>query len=480
MKRILLFLPAILSGLAAGFLLQTVLKHGPPAAADQQNQGTPEPGSGVASSMPLSRLEDLVEARLPLPVMPSDPREVQLRLMELSQPGRSPVRSALAVEVFESILPVDGVPDALFLNGAGSPRGVQAVARLAREKPRKALINVNAHANWNRLAPDQAHTLRRQVFHEWLRHDPEAALAEMTGRSAGAVPDPDTISVLERGANLRAFVEAWAALNPAAAGAALGSLPESGPGATRSDLAAILFQEWHQSDAVAAWQWAEQQDKKVMENLASLAEELGAPDPAARTGLLLNAPVRDSSRLVPAFADWMNADPQAAVAKMASIRPEDEFWQHQASSVVQRWATAASLTSSPENVAVEALENFPSGLPREAFLKGLVEFGASNDLPFAVRMVAEMAEGRPRTEAMGSLTELWMRKDPAALSEWLNHQPASESRHAAVSRFAALLALSDPGAAAQWAASLPDGYPEKAKVLQTVREAMPDPPTAAP
>ena len=55
-------------------------------------------------------------------------------------------------------------------------------------------------------------------------------------------------------------------------------------------------------------------------------------------------------------------------------------------------------------------------------------------------------------QAVGGLTELWMREDPVKTSEWLATLPAnSDSRHAGVARFAEVLAADDPGRAAAWA-----------------------------
>jgi hypothetical protein len=97
--------------------------------------------------------------------------------------------------------------------------------------------------------------------------------------------------------------------------------------------------------------------------------------------------------------------------------------------------------------------------------------GASNDIPFALKVLPLVGEGREREQAVGGLTELWMRQDPVKTSEWLASLPAgSDSRNSGVCRFAENLAPDDPERAAQWAATISDSYWQKKSVMKTVME----------
>jgi hypothetical protein len=158
------------------------------------------------------------------------------------------------------------------------------------------------------------------------------------------------------------------------------------------------------------------------------------------------------------------------VQKLASIPANDKFWQSHAADVAEWWAINSHGETVPEKF-LETISTVPAGAQREALLGGLAHYGASNNIPFAQRMISEMTEGRDRDQAVSGLTELWMRKDPVKTSEWLTQlPPGSDSRNAGVARFAEGLAPDDPERAAQWAATIPDNYWQKAGVMKTVME----------
>ena len=143
-----------------------------------------------------------------------------------------------------------------------------------------------------------------------------------------------------------------------------------------------------------------------------------------------------------------------------AIPADDPLWSRQVTQAAERWAMNEQMAGEAKGTAaaealLPKLESVPAGPQRDALLAGLAHYGSSNDIPFAVRVVAEMGEGRPRDQAMTSLAELWMREDPVALSEWLTGLPPHASRHAAVRRFADLLEKTDAERAAQWRATLP-------------------------
>lgn len=69
------------------------------------------------------------------------------------------------------------------------------------------------------------------------------------------------------------------------------------------------------------------------------------------------------------------------------------------------------------------------------------------------------------------LLEGWSRQDFAAASNWLNQQPAGESKNAVVKTFAEALSYNEPEAAADWATTLPDGQ-GRTKLLQTIHSSL--------
>ncbi|CAN5269443.1 hypothetical protein BH23VER1_BH23VER1_13110 [soil metagenome] len=63
---------------------------------------------------------------------------------------------------------------------------------------------------------------------------------------------------------------------------------------------------------------------------------------------------------------------------------------------------------------------------------------------FGVTVLPALFESRQREEAFAMLAELWTRKDPVVVSEWLAGLPPSPSRDRAVGRFATLIAPATP------------------------------------
>ena len=466
MKRLFLHLPAIVIGLLAGWLISTRIsprETAPPTAAAAVVIAKP-----VLPAANAADFAKLVEARAPRPA----PEAAQKLLLfgDSRKLAHSPFRAGLESEILRSIYPTDqvGENELLDVSPEGSPGAEEMLGRVARVRPAYALAVVGRLLSQGRKSAQEAAALRRRVFREWLRSDPKAALAEAT---SNGVSQNLAISGNTRGQHIQALMEEWSRLDPAAASAALATLPESGAGYTRKDFAEILFNGWHEKDPAAARQWAQSQtDPALRESLKTLADELTATDPAAKAAVLLAAPQRDANNLASALGEWLTGDPSAALAKISTIPANDKFWANDAADAAQRWAMNTQDGMTPDQF-LETIRTVPAGPQREAFLKGLAGYGSSNDIPFAVRMVAEMGEGRPRDEATGMLTELWMRKDPVKTSEWLATLPAdSASRHNGVARFAENLAPDDPERAAVWADSLPDSYWQKEGVVKTVLE----------
>ena len=303
--------------------------------------------------------------------------------------------------------------------------------------------------------------IRRGVFREWLKIDAKAVLAYVNAKA----------SVWSRGSDLSTLMQEWSSIAAAAAAGALKKLPESGSAFAGKGHAEAVMRGWYAKDPAAANRWAQTLDDPALrESLNTLAAELAATDPAAKAAVLLAAPQRDGHGLATALGEWLTGDPTAALTKLSALPAGDKFWANHAADTAQRWAMSSRNGTTPEQF-LESISAVPAGAQREAMIKGLASYGASNDIPFAVRMVAEMGEGRARDEAIGMLTELWMRKDPVKTSEWLATLPAdSGSRHSGVARFAESLAADDPERAAVWAATLPDSFWQKEGVMKTVLE----------
>lgn len=459
MKRLLTFLPAVVAGLLLGWGVSSALVRPEVPPSAPRPSATAPRGAGPTS------WQDLLDARAALATSPESPDGfLEKGRAIIANRAASPARRRLEMELLRSTLPDDFQN---LLNRWQFPEGDagfdESLLRLARRDPAEAFaILVGAAANGMAGARDEYmhNHLRAAIYREWVKKDPGAALAHATS----------TGTTYEQGFRVADVMAAWSVLDPAAAAAALTSLPDYGPGNERRQFAETVLNSWHEKDPAVARAWAETQEPELRAALTTLADELAARDPAAKAAVLLAAPQRDAGKLRQALGDWLAADAPAALEKMSAVPAADPFWEHSAADAVQWWAVNARASLTPEQF-LETIAAVPAGPQREAVLKGLADYGASNDIPFAQRMIAEMEAGRARDEAMSSLTELWMRKDPGQLSEWLAAQSASDSRQAAASRFAELLAKSDPESAARWADTIPDGYWQKEGVVDAVRAA---------
>jgi hypothetical protein len=245
-------------------------------------------------------------------------------------------------------------------------------------------------------------------------------------------------------------------LDPAFAAKNLTALEKAGgPMYAPSVLDAILGR-WVKEDPAAAGAWVEnsapENRREELRERIMTAQLEGKP-PAEAVDFILAQPALASLQeaLSEKFAGWMMSDPRAAFSMLAEV-PED----HVAWRSTQRFAISASMSRDAENRfdIIDWAKGLPKGKRRNAMLKGLVEYGASNDLDIALQAIPLLPEGRERQSATGSLTELWMRKDPVATSEWLATLKPAPSRDSAVSRFAQILSESDPERAAQWVDTL--------------------------
>lgn len=470
MKRILSFLPAAAAGLLAGWLLSKLLVSSSSAAVSAPGASplrSAAPATPPSNAAGREAWQKLMDAR-GLPAIAQD---------QTLPPGlaggdktlsRSAARRELEIELARSALSADGInaTSLAFPFRGGDAGFAETCARLAKTMPGRALSQVEMVADTfaDRISQDTIDRARRLIFREWLKKDPQAALDAARKSGWGQ-------SMTRQLHRLALVMDEWAKLDPASAAAALTDLPKEGPDFERKRLNESVLSAWYRQDPAAARNWAANTaDPAHRDSLLSMADELAATTPAAKTAALLTNPQPDHFTLVNTFGEWLSTEPAAAMQKMMSIPPKDKFWQNNAADVAEWWAINSRGETSPEKF-LENISTVPPGPQREAILRGLADYGASNDIPFAKRMISEMTEGRERAQAVSGLTELWMRKDPVKTSEWLTSLPPdSDSRNSGVARFAEGLAPDDPERAAQWAATMPDNFWQKAGVMKTVME----------
>ncbi|MDB6134703.1 MAG: hypothetical protein JWM59_2946 [Verrucomicrobiales bacterium] len=463
MKKRTAFPAAMAAGLLTGWLLSPLVSRAP---REERARTAPSPVNSIPgrpSGESSGAWEKMLEART-LPPVPA------IILDNADRFAVSPARRDLNLELARHGMPENLISGTLlgFPATGGDPGFAETYGRLARTQPERAMAEVNRLAGgslYGRWDPQTIDRARRLILREWVRRNPLEAVKSVS--EAGYLP------YFQRSRQLEMLMAEWVGGDPAAAAAAIATLPESVTQQDRKSLAGTVLREWQTKDPAAARRWAETEANAAWrESLLAVADEFAANDPAGKAGVLLAMQDRRPGDLARVFSEWFSADPDAAVQKLSSIPPDDPFWSTEAADIAQHWAVMAQVQggASPDGF-LEKVRNVTEGLPRDSLLKGLADYGASNDPSFAVRILAEMKEGRAKEAAAGNLAELWLRRDPVQTSQWLDSLPTeSAARHSAVARFAEGLAADDPVRAAQWAETLPGDYWQREGVLKTVME----------
>ena len=303
------------------------------------------------------------------------------------------------------------------------------------------------------------------VCHQWIKKDAQAALQEI-----GALPEG-----IEKAQWAAAFISRWAGADPAAAAAHFDRLVAlegrmTGDAALR--VGSRILEAWAPANTGAAQKWvASLEDPALRSRLdIFLLEDRFMSDRAGTMAAVFARPDLTGleNRVSRMWNDFYQMDPDGAMDTLAKLPADHPFWQQadNLASGIFRRVGQDKATQLPVLAA-----RLPEGARRDAFLAGFVNAGASNDIPFALQVLPLMGEGREREQAVGTLTELWMRKDPVKTSEWLASLPAgTDSRNNGVARFAENLAPDDPESAARWAETMPDSYWQKESVVKKVME----------
>jgi hypothetical protein len=166
------------------------------------------------------------------------------------------------------------------------------------------------------------------------------------------------------------------------------------------------------------------------------------------------------------FQSWAMFEPAAAIERFAEMSADHAIWREveaMGSAVMQ------NIHMNKRDIAhlLVLQSKVPPGEAQRQFLLGAANTASSNDLDAARKIIAQIPESRERQQAVGMYTELAMRKDPVALSEWLSGLDASPSRDAAVSRFVSLLIQSDSDRARAWAETIGDEG-ERGRILEEI------------
>ncbi|CAN5280948.1 hypothetical protein BH23VER1_BH23VER1_00690 [soil metagenome] len=429
--RAIRWLIPIFGGLATGWMIAHFALPDRPA---------PPGHPPAAAGPPAHSIPDRLRDAAPPPPVPASIAEV---ITAGNPPDLSPFRSELIRGGAIEHLPLRALETALADGTLTDELEVaRAFARLASSDPIGALELHSSIAI--RLGRSGSRRAYQTIWESWVEADPSAALAHLESLPPSAAA----------GEAARHFAHAWAAEDPAAAMAHLVEHPRFGGSVYGRDLLSETFGQWVADDPDAAGAWVERE--APADRLPALRDQLTLEVLKSRSSAeaidyLIALPPTDQGRnhLRSTWRSWALGSPDAAFAKLATLPPDHPFW-HEADDLAA-WAQHGS--PDPEGALAWAAR-MPEGTPRQMFLKGLVNHGASNNIAFALEVLPALPECRQREEAVGMLTELWARENPVAVSEWLASLPPSPSRDRGVSRFSTLIAPDDPARAADWAATI--------------------------
>ncbi len=147
------------------------------------------------------------------------------------------------------------------------------------------------------------------------------------------------------------------------------------------------------------------------------------------------------------FREWAANDPTTARNALASVDPADRSrattalaagWSQKDPEAVIRWSKTVDSEKDRNQIVREAMMQW-----------------AGSDLEAAARQISQLAEA-DRSVAMQAVVSRWAAKDSASAGDWLDRQPANNTRDSAVSTLARTLSVEDPEAALEWASKITD------------------------
>jgi hypothetical protein len=451
------FLPACAAGLLSGWLVSRWI----PRSAQADSSRNPSTIPSAAAKGPNETWRALLAARTTSLDTDGNAEPVaHLRALDVES-ARSPMRADLLKEDYLYSLSAQAIAD-LLEKGVDltESQRMAAFTRLSELDPAMAFAAALRSGKERRLD-----FLQNIVCKAWLKTDSAAAFKAVKDMPAG----------VERAGWAWTLAQSWAALAPAEAAQhlkELAALDSSRGDNMLPQLASTIVSEWMAKDFNAAKQWVSGlKDAGLRDKLEiTLLQKQAEKDPAgAVTAAFQRKNVSGMERdVVSLWSGLYRKDANAAMDALAKLPAKNALW-HQADSMAFEvfLHRPADLAEKLPDLA----SRIPAGAQRDKFLAGFVMAGASNDIPFALKVLPLVGEGREREQAVGGLTELWMRQDPVKTSEWLASLPAgSDSRNSGVCRFAENLAPDDPERAAQWAATISDSYWQKKSVMKTVME----------
>ena len=280
---------------------------------------------------------------------------------------------------------------------------MQVLRVLASQDPEKAkewlttlTDNPEAKNGW------MGHFYAGTVATEWVRQDPEAALAWARG-----LPDSQ-----RRGA-LGGALETIAASNPVQAAEFAMDLD---PGKERSEVMGKIAESWAESAPKEALDWAmtlpgEDGESAISRAISGWAE-VDAPAAAAFVDEI-PAEERSDSQIREVANRWASQEP-AAAAQWLDSQPDGRGKTDAMGHVVWNWTNA-----DPQAASAWLIEQ-PAGEARDRGIGALSKATFDSDPAAAVIWAAEISNEQTRASSLERGVRGWLERDPEAAQQWLN------------------------------------------------------------
>ena len=457
MKTLIRLVPAAITGLVVGLLIARFLIARPTAspirgeavvAATVSITKTNVTATAPAQAMSDAQAwKDFLSSVLPseLPLVPAD---IGSRVDLLARQARvgNPVKAEFDRERLLAQAPVESIPS-LIRQSMSWPdldksfsTSASLLSRWAARNPQAALAEIK------RLPPELADRGIESTFNAWVANDLNGALAWL---------DNCQDSFLKAQGN-RAAVAALAKVDPATAIARADSLDRE----ARAKLFRDAVGAWVDKDRGAAMFWIENSAPPELRpdlfRTAVNAWSVREPSDAIDYLLQLPADSKVNSILIGPFQHLALAQPDEAVKRLTGI-PAERVSEDLIESTAMNVAMGFGLSGGKELArALTLAESVPAGEHRNAFLAGLVKYGAANNVEFGLSVLPQLPEGSIRQNAVGFLTQVWAKQDAARAGEWINTLPTGSSRDVAVANYADTVLALDPRAEALWIESVAD------------------------
>jgi hypothetical protein len=299
-------------------------------------------------------------------------------------------------------------PDAAFayVEGLGLKRGggdaAVVLSAIAAEDPQRAIEWLQNPDNKLAHVPWMGHIFAGTITKEWMRSDPDAALAW-----AATVPDN------QRTGAYTGVLETLAASDPERAGALVTELEA---GKARTDVIGRIAKAWSDQSPRGALDWAlgldgGDRDKAVGEALGGWARS----DPAEAAAYLDAMPSGESD---PGFAvqvatNWAQQAP-AEAADWLQSQPDSARKPAAMGQVMWSWTV-----SDPQAASTWLVEQPPAEV-RDSAIGSLAKATFDTDPEGAVSWAATISNAGQRSATLDRGVRTWLEREPEAARRWID------------------------------------------------------------